>query len=116
MVQGSSESIGMQSLARDLGIEATIRIRTDSTAAVGICSRTGIGKVRHLATGQLWVQERLRSGAFRLFKHPGVDNPSDLCTKHVTSELYRKHLPEIGLSFESGRSEIAPDVTENRGK
>ena len=116
VVKGSSESLGMQSLAKDLGIETTIKIRTDSSAAVGICSRTGIGKVRHLATGQLWVQERLRSGAFRLFKFPGADNPSDLCTKHVTAELHRKHLPEIGLSYETGRSAIAPHVTENRGK
>ena len=29
-------------------------------AAIGICRRTGIGRVRHLAVGQLWVQERLR--------------------------------------------------------
>ena len=91
VVKGASEALGMQSIAHDLGIEASIRIKTDSSAAVGICNRTGIGKVRHLATGQLWVQEKLRTGAFRLFKHPGADNPGDICTKHVPNDVLTKH-------------------------
>ena len=45
---------------------------------------------------------------------PGIN--CDLCNKHVTSDLHGKHLPFIGLSFESGRSAIAPNVTGNRGK
>ena len=49
-------------------------MHADSSAAIGICKRTGIGKVRHLATGQLWVQERLRAGAFQLFKVLGQEN------------------------------------------
>ena len=69
VVKGASEALGMQSIAADLGIDATVHVRTDSSAAVGICARTGIGRVRHLATGQLWVQERIRNHAFKLFKH-----------------------------------------------
>ena len=105
----------MQSIAEDLGISADVHIRTDSSAAIGICNRTGIGRVRHLATGQLWVQERIRNQAFRLFKHPGAENPGDICTKHVPAELLRTHLPTTSVSFQSGRAECAPAVTEKRG-
>ena len=52
VVKGASEALGLQSLAADLGIVAPVHVKTDSSAAVGICNRTGIGKVRHLATGQ----------------------------------------------------------------
>ena len=58
-VKGASEALGMQSIASDLGISSNVHVRTDSSAAIGICARTGIGRVRHLATGQLWVQERI---------------------------------------------------------
>ena len=115
VVKGASEVMGLQSLAADLGIAVDIQVKTDSSAAVGICSRTGIGKVRHLATGQLWVQERIKSGAFRLFKHPGESNPSDVCTKHVTAELLGRHLPFVSNYIEIGRPGCAPHVTTGRG-
>ena len=31
---------------------------TDSCAALGIAERTGIGRVRHLDVGLLWIQEK----------------------------------------------------------
>lgn len=45
----------LQRLASDVGIQAPAYIKIDSRAALGICNRTGIGEVRHLATGQLLV-------------------------------------------------------------
>ena len=75
ILKGSSEVLGMQSLAADLGMELEANVLTDASAAVGICRRTGIGKVRHLATGQLWVQERVRQGDFYLIKDPGRPQP-----------------------------------------
>ena len=115
VVKEASEAIDIQSVAADLGIETALHIRTDSSAAVGICTRTGIGKVRHLATGQLWVQERIRAGAFKLYKLPGTENPGDICTKHVASELICRHLPAVCLKTETGRPSSAPQITEKKG-
>ena len=53
VVKAATEGIGLQSLARDLGIDLSLQIYADSSAAIGICRRTGIGRVRHLAVGQL---------------------------------------------------------------
>jgi hypothetical protein len=83
IVKGSAEALGLQSLAKDLGFEVQVRVYADSSAAIGICKRSGIGRVRHLAVGQLWVQEKVRSGEITLCKVLGTENPADILTKHV---------------------------------
>ena len=112
VVKEASEALGLQSVASDLGIQVNLLTRAPRLA---FATGTGIGEVRHLATGQLWVQERIRSGAFRLFKLPGVDNPGDVCTKHVPSELIIKHLGITHLQAEAGRPSCAPQITEKQG-
>ena len=59
-VKGGSVGIGMQSMARDIGDERVVRIATDSRASKGIASRLGLGKMRHLDTGLLWLQHHVR--------------------------------------------------------
>jgi hypothetical protein len=108
IVKGTAEALGIQSLGRDLGIEMSVSIHTDSSAAVGICRRSGIGKVRHLAVGQLWVQEGLRRGDFKLFKVAGAENPADLLTKYLPRESIDKHLKTMRMASASGRAETAP--------
>eukprot|EP00969_Alexandrium_andersonii_P191800 8470907-Alexandrium_andersonii.AAC.1 len=58
IVKGAAEGVGIASIALDLGFSAGLRVYADSSAAIGICRRAGIGRARHLAVGQLWVQER----------------------------------------------------------
>jgi hypothetical protein len=85
-----------------------INLHADSSAAIGICKRTGIGKVRHLATGQLWIQEKIRHGDIALFKVLGTDNPADLFTKHVPRESADKYISTMSVTRETGRAEVAP--------
>ena len=73
-----------------------------------------MGKVRHLTTGQLLVQEKFRNGAYRLFKHPGTDNPGDACTKHVHNDVLSKHLPTVKNQFEDWGALFAPSIIEKR--
>eukprot|EP00969_Alexandrium_andersonii_P353920 15440977-Alexandrium_andersonii.AAC.1 len=74
----------------DLGFSARLRVYADSSAAIGVCCRAGVGQVRHVAVGQLWVQERGRPGDFELAKWPGVDNPADMLTKAANGETTGK--------------------------
>jgi hypothetical protein len=110
IVKGSAEALGLQSLALDLGFEVKVRVYADSSAAIGICKRSGIGKVRHLAVGQLWIQEKVRSGEIALLKVLGSENPADLLTKHLSRDLADQHLCRIHLYRETGRAESAPKV------
>ena len=111
VVKGVGEALGLQSFARDLGIAIEIRVHADSSAAIGICRRSGIGRVRHLAVGQLWVQERLKVGDFALHKVAGEMNPADLLTKHVPREGLAKHCAAISVLPEAGRATSAPAVS-----
>ena len=85
-----------------LCIEHDLNIHTDSAAAVGICKRAGIGRVRHLAVGLLWVQEGLRRGDFRQCKVQGDANPADALTKHLSREVLDKHVAALSLKRMAG--------------
>ena len=50
MVAASAEALAVQAYARDLGMEVNVELYADSSAALGIAKRAGIGKVRHLRT------------------------------------------------------------------
>ncbi len=108
VVRGCSEALGIQSVARDLGVELQPEVHADSSAAIGICRRCGIGKVRHLAVAQLWVQDLVRSKQCRLYKVLGTENPADLLTKPLSRPEIDGHLVRLGLSRATGRAETAP--------
>ena len=48
VVRGAGMGLGYQSLLRDMHRHLPLRLWTDSSAAIGICSRQGLGKLRHL--------------------------------------------------------------------
>ena len=104
VVKASGLALGQQSIMRDLGIDLPVRVWTDSSAAMGICARQGLGKLRHIATHTLWVQERVRSGAIELRKVRGEVNPADVFTKHLTSRDRVESLMKLfNCEFSSGR-------------
>ena len=51
MVKGGSVALGIQSMMKDMGTDRDVRIgvkiHTDASAAKGIATRRGLGKVRH---------------------------------------------------------------------
>ena len=50
VVRGAGQGLGYKALLQDLGVDVPLRLWTDSSAAIGICSRQGLGKLRHLDT------------------------------------------------------------------
>ena len=110
IVKGIAQAMGIKSIAADLGIELTIAVHTDSSAAMGIVQRAGIGRVRHLDVAQLWVQDHLREKRFALKKVLGTDNPADVLTKHVEAGVIDKHCQWLGMEFAQGRADSAPQL------
>ena len=109
--RGASRALGLQAVARDLGLPFELEILTDATAAIGICRRRGLGKIRHLAVADLWVQDRLRAGDFALTKVAGADNMADIFTKYTDRATLAKHLLHLDLHLEDERAETAPMLT-----
>ena len=64
LVKACTEGLGVQSLLSDFGIPVSLKILGDSTAAIGMVRRLGLGRVSHLAVANLWVQQRVRDGSF----------------------------------------------------
>ena len=82
-VRAASGALGMMSLAADLGISLTTRLRIDASAALGILERRGVGRVRHLDVGALWIQEQASRKAIYFVEVHGLVNSADLMTKHL---------------------------------
>jgi len=110
MVKGASLAIGMRSLMEEFGINVGIRMFTDSTAAKGIASRTGLGKTRHIAVHLLWIQEKVRGKDIELLKCKGTENPADLMTKHLDKAAVDNYATRWGLIARTGRSSVAPHI------
>ena len=95
VIRGSGQGLGYQPLLRDLGIEAPLRVWTDSGAAIVIFARQGLGKLRHLDTHTLWIQQAVRSRRVDLRKVPVEENPSDLLTDHSHSRVKLEQLVSL---------------------
>ena len=111
--RGASNGLGLQALAADLGINLTLEVLTDATAAIGICRRRGFGRIRHLHVADLWVQDRLRKKDFSLTKISSSLNPADILTKHVSRDIMRQSMEFMGLIAETGRAHSAPTIQHN---
>ena len=110
IAKGASVSLGLVSIAKDLGFDWALAIHTDATAAIGIARRNGLGKVRHLAVADLWVQEKVKTGALSLHNIKGDENASDILTKFVARPLMCKHLSTLNLYSEPGRASLGPTI------
>ena len=111
VVEAAGLALGQQAVLNDLGYQVPVRVWTDSSAAMGICGRQGLGKLRHIATHTLWVQEKVRSKAIELRKVRGEVNPADLFTKHLSSRERVELLVKLfGCEYREGRANSAPQL------
>ena len=116
VVKASGVALGYQSLLQDLGHALPVRVWTDSTATIGVCGRQGLGKLRHIDTQCLWIQQRVRDRTVELRKVRGEENPADLFTKHLVSrERIHALLGLFGLEYRDGRAATAPSLRTGAG-
>ena len=109
LVKAAGAGLGHQSIMKDFGYDTPVRVWTDSSAALGISTRSGLGKLRHLETHTLWVQEKVRTGAIQVRKVRGDVNPADIFTKHLPSRDKVHQLVKLfGCEYRAGRSTAAP--------
>merc|ERR1711873_117941 len=101
MVKGASSSLGVIAMLADLGINLTINLNTDSSAAKGIASRRGLGKVRHIELCELWLQDQVARGRIALPKVSGMDNFSDSLTKSESLDRIMQSMKMTSHEFRS---------------
>ena len=103
-LKGASAALGFQFMLRDLGLHASIILYTDSSAARGITHRAGLGKLRHLETGYLWLQAAVKAKRLQVRKVLETDNTADLLTNHLSAGDMWKHLEKLSMTPEEGRT------------
>ena len=91
--------------------KVNITVRTDSSAAKAIVSRTGVTpKTKHLSIKALYAQEFFENGMGKLMKVPGTRNPADIFTKPLSAQDMKKHFSTMGFIIYGPR---ADDQDEN---
>ncbi len=111
VVKSASQAIGLQSMQNDINVSLSgIEIKTDASAAIGIASRRGLGRVRHIEVAQLWIQEKVAQGKLKLIKVPGQVNLADACTKHVPNDILLYHCEHTMQHAQPGRHSLMPNI------
>jgi len=118
VVKASGYGLAYQALLKDFGLPKQLTVFTDSTAAIGIASRQGLGKLRHLDTNTLWVQQAVRCRRLTLRKVAGEENPADVFTKHIVgAEKLGGLIRLFDCKYLPGRAQAAPQLRrEQRSK
>ena len=62
IVKATSEGLGLMTVMAEFDIPVDLVVKSDAVAAIGIVKRQGLGRVRHLAVADLWVQQRSKRG------------------------------------------------------
>ena len=62
LVKGCAVGFSTQAMLADWGLRLPVEVMSDSSAARGFSQRQGLGRMRHVQTRYLWVQERVREG------------------------------------------------------
>jgi len=96
-LKAGCEAIGVQVMSEELGISISINMFGDSSAAKGTLSRQGSGKIKHLETKQLWLQEKILSGVISYTKIPRSVNFSDAMTHYWTAPEGEQHFKRMNI-------------------
>ena len=108
IVKGAAEGLGLQNVGKDLGIDYDVHIYTDSSAAMGMVARKGMGRVRHIEVGELWIQDAVKIMVLTVNNFKGEDNPADILTKYIDQGQIHQHCHGMRLVPEGGRPDSDP--------
>ena len=89
MATAASDGLGAKAVSSDFGTPTDVFLHADASAAIGVAQRKGLGRIRHLDTQALWIQDAVREKRSTLLKVPGAENPADLMTLPIP--YYMQH-------------------------
>ena len=103
-----AQVIGVMQMAKDFGMTLDACIHSDSTAAIGIVHRSGLGRTRHIQVQYLWLQERVKEKELIVNKVGTKENTADLLTKHLSRDIINVHMEWLNMRLYKGRSIATP--------
>ena len=112
---GTLAGIWVRNFMREMGFDLEIRIHSDSQAAIGMASRIGPGRVKHLDIKTLFVQELVKN-VVSIHKVGTEDNVSDLGTKYLPTARHPQLVGMAGLYQEGQVKDFDKDKEKNNNK
>ena len=109
-LRAAAEALGVMSMMKDMGYQVSGEVWSDASAALGIIHRKGLGKIRHIDTGLLWIQQTAAEQRLRFQKVLGKNNPADLFTKYPDQKTSEGHTSTKHYYFNTGRAKEAPKL------
>ena len=97
MLKAASEGLCLKYLLQEIGEEKELRLRGDSSGAQGTSNRRSSGRVKHLQTRQLWLQEKVYAGEVTVEKIGRVVKWADALT-HPWSAAEVGHFDAMGVT------------------
>lgn len=94
---GVSEAILLRKVLAFFGLPLGLRVLTDSAANNAMAHRLGVGKVRHLETKVLWLQQLVYQGLLTMTWRAGRFNNADLGTKVLQKARFLELVEKAGL-------------------
>ena len=95
LVRASAETMGLISMYKDFGTHVNGVVLGDASAALAIVVRRCQGKLMHLDTNLLWIQEKAAKVDLNFMKVAGVDNVADLFTKTLSWNEIQSHIYKL---------------------
>ena len=111
VTKAAAEGLGVQAGIHDLGDELDLEVCTDSSAALGIGLRRGLGKLKHVESRYFWLQHAVHNKRLSLRKEGTKTNRADPFTKYLDRETLERHLTAIGFVVLTGRHSLVPKLT-----
>ena len=108
LLRAATQTLGLMAVAADMGQDVRGAVHVDASATLGILNRQGLGKLRHIGVQYLWMQSKVKDGEMTVQKVPGVDNPADLCTKHLPAHTIEYLMTKVNAYGTSDRATSAP--------
>ena len=110
IVTGFCEALGAKSISKDVGQEVEGVMFTCSSGALSMTGRVGAGKIRHLDTSMLWVQQKQARGEVEFQNVLGANNVAYQRTNNVDQIVRNKHMLQIGFRHVEGRAKKAVEL------
>ena len=97
LVDGGARGLGMQTFMRDLGLDLSLMVESDSNSAKSFASRLGVGRQRHVQTRFLWLQERVAAHDLIIVKITSGSMVADMLTKIIDTAAQNRHMKILGV-------------------
>ena len=98
-LKGAMEGLGIKALRADLGGETELRLHLDSSAALSLVHKAGLGKAKHVELQHLWLQDAVKQKRLTALKVNTEWNPGDLMTKNLSEEKILRMTKLMGYHY-----------------